>query len=123
MKICLPVEKPNGLNSMLHFHFGSAPYFLIYDTETMQLKEMDNKDHVHMEGHCNPILQFSTNPIDVLITTNMGKRAITKFNESGVKVYSSETDTTVAQAVSAFESGKLKELSPDDACGYHHGCH
>jgi predicted Fe-Mo cluster-binding NifX family protein len=123
MKICLPVEKPNGMNSLLHIHFGSAPFFIIFDTDSKEIKEFDNKDHVHMEGHCNPMLQFKSNPINVLITTNIGKRAITKLNEGGVKVYASETDTTVIQAIDAFTSGKLKELTLEEACGYHQGCH
>jgi predicted Fe-Mo cluster-binding NifX family protein len=119
----MPVEKTNGLNSLLHLHFGSAPFFIIYDTVTKEITDMDNSGHMHMEGHCNPILQFQSNPIDVLITTNIGKRAISKFNEGGIKVYASETESTVSQAISAFELGKLREITAESACGYHHGCH
>ena len=34
MKICIPVETSSGMKSLVYGHFGSAPYFAIYDMET-----------------------------------------------------------------------------------------
>ena len=34
MKICFPVQKNEGMSSLVYGHFGSAPIFLVLDTET-----------------------------------------------------------------------------------------
>lgn len=33
MKICFPVSKVNGMESEVYGHFGSAPSFVVIDTE------------------------------------------------------------------------------------------
>ena len=33
MKVCFPVEKNEGINSVVYGHFGSAPAFVMVDTE------------------------------------------------------------------------------------------
>ena len=33
MKICFPVEKDEGIESQVYNHFGSAPVFIMVDTE------------------------------------------------------------------------------------------
>ncbi len=34
MKICFPVQENEGLGSRVYNHFGSAPMFIVVDTET-----------------------------------------------------------------------------------------
>ncbi len=38
MKICFPVNSENGLDSIVFNHFGSAPFFIIFDTELKSFK-------------------------------------------------------------------------------------
>ena len=125
MKICIPVEKVDGLKSLVHFHFGSAPNFVIYDTATKELTSFDNSGNAHQEGHCNPMAQFANHPIDAMIVSNIGGRALMKLNAGGVKVYASEAETNISQVIQAFESGTLKEIAPDQTCIHHDhgGCH
>jgi len=33
MKVCFPVQKDNGIDSTVYGHFGSAPAFVIVDTD------------------------------------------------------------------------------------------
>ncbi len=41
MKVCIPIEKNKGLDSIAYNHFGTAPFFLIYDSENEQMKIID----------------------------------------------------------------------------------
>ena len=34
MKICFPVQNDNGIESTVYNHFGSAPVFVVFDTDT-----------------------------------------------------------------------------------------
>jgi len=33
MKICMPVSEAKGMDSVIYGHFGSAPFFAVYDTD------------------------------------------------------------------------------------------
>lgn len=124
VRICIPVENIDGMKSLVHFHFGSAPNFMIYDTATKEITSFDNSGNAHQEGHCNPMAQFANHPIDVMIVSNIGGRALMKLNAGCVKVYASQAETNLAQTIQAFEAGVLKEISADQACIHHdHGCH
>jgi predicted Fe-Mo cluster-binding NifX family protein len=37
MKICFPVESDKGLDSEVFGHFGSAPTFVVFDTEAKSI--------------------------------------------------------------------------------------
>jgi len=50
MNICIPVESDAGLQSSVNAHFGSAPVFLIVDTDTMDIRAVANKNRVHAHG-------------------------------------------------------------------------
>ena len=47
MKLCFPIESEDGLNSRIYSHFGSAPNFIIYDTETDTTNTINNQNLGH----------------------------------------------------------------------------
>ena len=53
MKICFPVEKEFGIESKVYGHFGSAPMFIVVESETNEVQIINNRDieHVHGQGH------------------------------------------------------------------------
>ena len=127
MKICMPVEGLNGLNEKLFGHFGSSPYFLIYDTETKEIKTVKNTNEHHIHGACQPTGLLKAENISAVITAGMGKNAILKLNNAGIKVYllniESLNSVTVQKAIDLYNEGKTIELTLDMACdghGEHH---
>ena len=50
MKICVPVEVNNGLESRPFGHFGSAPMFVVCDLESGDLSTINNGDLGHEYG-------------------------------------------------------------------------
>jgi hypothetical protein len=55
MKICFPTENLKGLDSIVYGHFGSAPGFVIVDTESTDIEEIKNGDLHHAHGMCQPL--------------------------------------------------------------------
>ena len=121
MKICMPTQGSNGLREEVYSHFGSANYFTIYDTETKELKMVENNNNHHHHGQCHPLSAIEGFDVGAVLTNGMGKRAVSKLNSGGVKVYLLDEDN-VEGAIAKFTEGLLTELTVDNACGGHgHG--
>ena len=56
MKVCFPVHKDEGVNSTVYDHFGSAPEFIIVNTDLQSVITVDNNDLDHDHGACNPVM-------------------------------------------------------------------
>jgi predicted Fe-Mo cluster-binding NifX family protein len=125
MNIAIPTCGKNGLEEEVYGHFGSAPYFTIYNTESKEISVIDNNNDHHTHGQCTPVEYISEHKVKAVLTCGMGRRAVSLLNDSGIKVYLVNGET-VADAIRNYESGQLVELSEDDACGghghqHHHG--
>ena len=121
MKICIPIEKDDGLQARIYGHFGSAPHFALYDTESKLLEVINNGDMHHAHGQCNPIGALSGRAVDVLVTGGIGARAVERLGTMGIKVCLSRTEETVSDVVRSHEAGALREIEPGQGCS-HHAC-
>ena len=121
MKICFPIEVDNGAESRVFGHFGSAPMFIIYDTETSGYETIENGNLSHEHGQCNPVGALQGKAIDVLVVGGIGAGAINKLNASGIQVHRG-FDATVQKNVELFNSNSLPEMTLQSACNQHGGC-
>lgn len=125
MKICIPSASSEGLIANFYGHFGSAPFYTLYDTETKEVTVLDNHhDHTN-HGSCHGLSKLSSYKIDAILTSSMGPNAVIKCSNMGVKVYVLN-GMTVEEAIKEFEVGKAVELTYDMACsahGEHHRHH
>jgi|DewCreStandDraft_4_1066084.scaffolds.fasta_scaffold05757_8 predicted Fe-Mo cluster-binding NifX family protein len=116
MKICIPVEENNGLDSVVYGHFGSAPYFIIVNTENESFETIDNSELEHEHGACNPVSQINNKDIDAVVCFGMGRRALQKLKDAGFKVLITKAEI-VKGVLEELKKGKLKEMTDDVACG------
>jgi predicted Fe-Mo cluster-binding NifX family protein len=123
MKIAFPVEKENGMDSELYGHFGSAPIFAVVDDASGALEAVDNGQHGHAHGQCQPTSGLSERSVQAVVCQGMGMRAVQKLNEIGIQVYLAADARTIGEALTAFKAGRLPLFQPGDACQQHHGCH
>ncbi|OHD54892.1 MAG: hypothetical protein A2Y33_16100 [Spirochaetes bacterium GWF1_51_8] len=123
MTVAIPVEKDNGMQSPMYGHFGSAPYYFLFDTDTEKYRIIDNTGKEHEHGNCTPASELAESKTDFVICSGMGMRAIQKLNALGIKVLFGQGITDSAEALGKFKAGELREISLDEACGHHHGCH
>ena len=122
MKICIPTEEPMGLDSVAYGHFGSAPYFLIYDTETKEIEVIKNNEDEHEHGQCNPVAPIKDKGVQALMVAGMGSGALQKFVALGINVYKIETGTKVRTIVENLDLDKMEQLVIDNCC-QGHSCH
>ena len=118
MKICFPVESNEGLESSVFGHFGSAPLFLIVDTETNRIEEIDNGDKQHSHGACSPLKALGGQRVDGIVVGGIGGGALGRLNQLGMKVYRAAADT-IAENLAAMAINELSELTPEQTCGGH----
>ena len=120
MKICIPIEENKGLDSIAYSHFGSAPFFLIYDLEKEELKVIENKDLHHVHGMCQPLKALGGEAVEAILVGGIGAGALTKLNNQGVKAYRA-TNETVLQNIERLKNNELQEFAVHNSCS-HHGC-
>ena len=121
MKICIPTETNKGKEATVFGHFGSAPFFTIYDTDNGSVEIITNANQHHAHGMCQPMAALGRKGVNAVVTGGAGAGAIQKLNQGGIKVYRAISGT-VADVAAQFAKNKLEEISVDNACD-HHDCH
>ena len=121
MKICFPVQNNNGIDSLVYSHFGSAPVFVIVDTESGSVKSLSNGDQHHEQGACNPVMALNNEQVDAIVVGGIGGGALNKLNQKGIKVFRAQ-QPTVSENVALFNAGVLLEFTLQHTCSGHSGC-
>jgi predicted Fe-Mo cluster-binding NifX family protein len=120
MKVGFAIQLNEGLESAVYGHFGSAPAFIIVDTDLKQVAAVDNTNAHHVHGACNPIMALGGNRIDAMVVGGIGPGAIMKLNAMGVKVFRAGA-ATVSENLALLGESRLQELSMNDSCQQHGG--
>ena len=121
MKICIPVEENGGLDSRVCAHFGSAPFFLVVDSDTNECDPIVNDGAHHAHGMCQPLALLEGKDIDAVVVGGIGRGALFKFQAANIGVYMSE-HSTVRETLDSHKAGSLRPVSPEGACaGHGHG--
>ena len=118
MQICIPVLEDRGLDSRVSAHFGSAPAFMIVDTESRTCRLVGNANQHHAHGMCQPLQALGEVSPDAVVVGGIGRGALLKLNASGIRVFLAAAGT-VADNLTALREGRLPEASPATACGHH----
>jgi predicted Fe-Mo cluster-binding NifX family protein len=118
MLACIPTNGNAGLEDTICDHFGSAPCFTLFDSETGEVTILENRNTQHSHGTCHPMNQLARYNINCIVCSGMGRRAIEALTSEGVKVYQTESDS-VSEAVERIKDGSLTEIDPAKACRGH----
>ncbi len=118
MKICIPVSQDFGLESSTYGHFGSAPCFLLVDSENLEIQRIENSNQEHQHGACNPVGMIAGHSVDAIIVGGIGRRALMALQAAGVDVLRFDGGT-VGEAIDRFRQSHLPRFGPDDSCGGH----
>jgi len=118
MNICIPVTEDRGLESPVCAHFGSAPIFMIVDTESGSCRPVPNRNMHHGHGMCQPLAALAGEKIDGMVVGGIGMGALNKLQAAGVGVFMSR-HATVKETVAALKSGALEHVDPRAACSHH----
>ena len=123
MKLCLPVKENNGINSQVSEHFGSAPFFMIVDTDTLECKAITNTNSEHSHGMCQPLSVLSAYTFDGIVVGGIGAGALNKLKASNIKVFKTGFGN-IADSIKAYKENKLEEMELNSTCAGHgeHSC-
>ena len=117
MKVCIPSLGNRGLEEEVSQHFGRAPNFTILNTQTSEVKIIENKSE-HFGGvESSPDL-IAKEGADTVLCSSLGPRAIDMFEQLGIRVYVG-AGGIVKDAIHAFQEGRLQEATNENACKNH----
>ena len=120
MKVCFPTEILQGINSTVYGHFGSAPGFVIVDTEDMSVKEIQNGDQHHAHGMCQPLKALGGQQVDAVVVAAIGMGALMGLQTQGIQVYRA-VEGTVRENVDLMQKGVLPQFEAKFTCAGHTG--
>lgn len=111
MKVCLPAKNTSGLETQVADHFSHASSLFIYDTYTARFETIDLTD----EHACH--IEIA---VDILLTPNIGRGALARFQDQGIRVFECNSGATVNHEMTRFGRGELAELVRTKCCGNSH---
>ena len=120
MKIAFPIVENKGINSSVHGHFGSAPFFVFVDLVTDSVDIFENPDQDHQHGACNPMSALGGRRVDGVVVGGIGGGALKKLNNDGITVYRA-VEGTVGENARLIKADQLPVFEPGQVCGHHHG--
>jgi predicted Fe-Mo cluster-binding NifX family protein len=121
MKLCIPTSTNEGKLARVFEHFGSAPYFTVYNSEHDTVEVISNTNQHHAHGACHPLQVLQGIAIDAVVCGGMGRRAIQLLQAQSIKAYRTIAGT-VEQTIQAYLRQELQEMTPETGC-LGHGCH
>ena len=123
IKVAIPVDADEGLESKLAGHFGRARMFAIAeleeDPEAAGVNVVANQStHFGGKGYASQALA-GLEP-NVVITAGMGRRAIDIMQAQNIAVLKGTQGETVSALLRAYVDDKLPELTEGCAHSHHH---
>jgi predicted Fe-Mo cluster-binding NifX family protein len=121
MKVCFPVSEARSLDSEVYGHFGSAPAFILVDTETGEAADISNNDQHHAHGMCSPLKALGGHEVDCVVVGGIGAGALMKLGMSGIATYRAGANT-VRENLELLKGDKLARFEASHTCsGHGHG--
>ena len=118
MRICIPTADAKGLASIPYGHFGSAPCFVITDTESGETRILTNANREHEHGTCRPAAILDRIEVDAVMVGGIGAQARSRLADMGITVFQAGRGT-VADNLAAWRAGRLSKMSARHACSGH----
>jgi predicted Fe-Mo cluster-binding NifX family protein len=115
MRICFPVEQDSGLDSPVCGHFGQAPFFLVVDTDTMEVADVIGQDGQGEHGRCRPVALLKGSAIDAIVVGGIGQGAIANLSAQGIRVVRAAPGS-VRENLELIRAGRLGDFPPGWTC-------
>ncbi|MBI9090803.1 MAG: NifB/NifX family molybdenum-iron cluster-binding protein [Desulfobacterium sp.] len=106
MKIAISAMEKDP-NAQIDPRFGRAPYFVMVDTETMDLQMFDNENCNHPSGAGIQTASFiAAQGVGAVLTGNCGPKAMQALTEADIRVFTGHSGT-VQEAVDQYKNDRL----------------
>jgi len=119
MKICV-TSIGNNIDSDVDPRFGRCKYFLIIDTDSMNVKSISNESMMASGGAGIQAAQMVANEgAETVITGNIGPNAFQTLKAAGIKIITG-ANGKIKDVVERYNNGELKEID-SPSVGSHFG--
>ncbi len=113
MKIGVSATGPS-IDDAVDQRFGRCPYYIIADTETNDIKSIENPNVSQPSGAGISSAQLMANEgVKVILTGNCGPKAYQVFDAAGIEVITGVSGS-VREAIEKYKGGKLKSQGMAD---------
>ena len=110
MKVCV-TSSGKSLDAQLDPRFGRCRYFIIVETESLELEAIDNTAAAAMHGAGIKAAQIVINKdIETVITGNIGPNAYQALSTTGIRIITG-VQGTVKELVERYKKGEFKSTS------------
>lgn len=107
MKIAV-CSKDKNENSLIANRFARAEYFIIFDTETNEIKPMKNVAVSAAGGASGQAVRvLDKESVNVVLCPEVGPKAMEALGAFEIKAYNFSTATTVNEALEMYIANKL----------------
>lgn len=120
MKILLTTAEPN-IEAQIDPRFGRGAYFIVVDLETMQWRAIPNPAVSASGGAGIQAAEYAAEQgCQAVLSGEFGPNAFNALSAAGIVMYRYGVNATVADALRAYKSGKLKPVTQPDMSGRPH---
>jgi len=118
MKVAVTADG-QGLEAQVDPRFGRAAAFVLFDTSTREVQQVDNRQSLNTAQGAGIQAAETVSRLgaECLITGHCGPNAYRTLQAAGVKVYTGASGT-VAEAIAALEQGRLQAAGAADVQGH-----
>lgn len=117
MKIVIPTNNKDDLDSTVAEHFGRCSTYTFLDEKGNLLEIIDNTSE-HMGGRGLPPELMKEHGANILLCKDLGPRALTLCDQLKIDVYVSQAET-VREIFDLWANNKLKKAGTEDVCEQH----
>ena len=118
MRVAVPSDTDQGLESTRSGHFGHSPYFTIATVDNGKIEKVEVFKNVdHDVNGCGGVIQYALSlGIDAIVVRGMGQPPFRAFTQNGASVFIDATAPTVGDVLQKFIAGDLRQMTLDQAC-------
>lgn len=113
MKICVPIDQDNGLDSIPSREFGTAPLFLIHDTSSGATEVIENMEKDLFDGTLGSLKTLGDQRFDVLLVGDIQDHVLKDLKKMGKNIYRAIAGT-VEGNIKVLDRGDLYEITCSD---------
>jgi predicted Fe-Mo cluster-binding NifX family protein len=108
-----------GLEAQVDPRFGRAAAFVLFDTQTREVQQVDNRQSLNAAqgAGIQAAEAISRLGAECLITGHCGPKAFRTLQAAGIRVYTGAAGT-VGEAIAALEQGRLALAEAADVDGH-----
>ncbi len=112
VSVIIPVKDINGLASVVHGHFGRAPYFVIlkFDDNNMEIEDfyynefLEEKKHIGIKV-IKAVIRYK---LDLLFTTQIGEISFYMLKDNFVDIYKVREGLTIKKVIEQYRDKTLE---------------